>query len=104
MNYLSFDLSDSTDGIHTLEAMAATRADGGEAAQAEVMAEIRQVLDWAWQTFAHSHGPVDEGGDWDHDLQQQDEGDWRTVTLTLTASAAFLAAFEARFGLPGADA
>tara|TARA_B100001105_G_scaffold255400_1_gene254613 strand:- start:3936 stop:4238 length:303 start_codon:yes stop_codon:yes gene_type:complete len=99
VNYLIFDLSDSTDGIHTLEAMASTRADQ----RAAVQAEVEQVLDWAWQAFAHSHGPVDEGGDWDHDLQQQDEGGWHTVTLTLSASQAFLEAFQARFGVPGEE-
>lgn len=100
VNYLSFELSDSTDGIHTLEAMAATRSDQPDAAGA-VQAEVRQVLDWAWQAFGHSHGPVDEGGDWDHELQQHDEAGWCTVSLTLTASPAFLQAFEERFGRPG---
>ena len=63
MRYLSFDLSEGDDGVTTLEAMASTDA----AQHPAVLAEAQQVLDWAWQAFAHSHGPVDEGGDWDHD-------------------------------------
>ena len=32
---------------------------------------------------AHA-GPLDEGGAWDADEQVQTDGDWTTVTLTLT--------------------
>lgn len=97
MHYLSFDPSEDADGVTTLEAMASTAA-GQHAA---VMAEAQQVLDWAWQHFAHSHGPVDEGMDWDHDLQVQVEDDrWHTVNLTLAGSPRFVEAFLAAFGEP----
>jgi len=97
MKYLTFDLSDSTDGITTLEASASTNA----AQHAAVLAEAQQVLDWAWRRFPHSHGPVDEGLDWDHDLQVSiEDGDWHAVTLTLTASQHFVDAFFAAFGEP----
>ncbi len=97
MRYLSFDPSEDVDGVTTLEAMASTAADQ----HAAVMAEAQQVLDWAWQHFAHSHGPVDEGMDWDHDLQVQVEGDrWHTVSLTLAGSPRFVEAFSAAFGEP----
>ncbi|HIV72477.1 MAG TPA: hypothetical protein H9903_16195 [Candidatus Aquabacterium excrementipullorum] len=97
LHYLTFDLSDDTDGVGTIEAMASTAP-----AQADAVdAEIRQVLDWAWRQFPHSHGRLDEGHDWDHDLQtaQEQAGDraWRTVTLTISASPAFMEAFTARF-------
>ncbi|HET7795981.1 MAG TPA: hypothetical protein VFL64_21510 [Rhizobacter sp.] len=90
MHYLSFDVSDNTEGVTTLEAMASTRAEQHE----RVMAEVQQVLDWAWQHFPHTHGPADEGMDWDHDLQVSvEDGGWHTVTLTLTGSAGFVAQF-----------
>jgi len=103
MNYLSFDLSDGdgastddgSDGVITLEALAATPADQ----HAAVMAEVQQVLDWAWRRFPHSHGPADAGMDWDHDLQISAEpGGWHAVALTLTGSHAFVEAFVAVFG------
>ena len=65
MHYLSFELSDGDDGIVTLEAMASTDA----AQHPAVMAEAQQVLDWAGQRFPLGHGPVEDGMDWDHDLQ-----------------------------------
>ncbi len=93
--YLTFELSEGAEGTTTLEAMATTVA-GSHAA---VRAEAQQVLDWAWQTFPHTHGPADDGMDWDHDLQLQVEpGGWHALTLTLTGSAAFTEAFLARFG------
>ncbi len=95
MHYLTFDLSDSGDGVSTLEAIASTAA----AKHDEVMAEVQQVLGWAWRQFPHSHGALDEGLDWDHDLQvQMESGSWHTVTLTLTGSQRFTADFIAAFG------
>lgn len=95
MQYLHFDLSDNAEGIHTLEALASTSA----AQHAAVMAEVQQVLDWAWQHFPHTHGPADEGMDWDHDLQVSVEaGGWHAVTLTLSGSARFADEFVAAFG------
>lgn len=97
MHYLSFDLSDDTEGVTTLEALASTSAEQ----HAAVMAEVQQVLDWAWRHFPHTHGPVDEGMDWDHDLQVGIEpGGWHAVTLTLSASPRFVDEFFAAFGRP----
>ena len=99
MHYLTFDLSDTDDGITTLEALASTTAEH----HAAVMAEVQQVLGWAWQRFPQSHGPADEGMDWDHDLQVSVEGgQWHAVTLTLTGSPRFVEAFLAGFGSPQA--
>ena len=99
MNYLTFDLSDDTDGTATIEALASTSAEH----HAAVMAEAQQVLDWAWRRFPHTHGPVDDGMDWDPDLQVSVEpGGWHAVALTLTASPRFAEAFQATFGL-GSD-
>ena len=95
MQYLRFDLSDNDDGVSTLEALASTSAEHHGA----VMAEVQQVLDWAWRTFPHTHGPADDGMDWDHDLQVAVErGGWHAVTLTLTGSEGFVAEFVRVFG------
>ncbi len=95
MRHLSFDLSDGSDDILTLEAMASTR----EAAHAAVMAEVQEVLAWARAEFGGRHGPVEDGNAWDHELLvQHEEGGWVTVTLTLSAAAEFAEAFQARFG------
>ena len=101
MHFLSFDVIDGADGVTTLEAQASTDAVRHPA----VLAEAQQVLDWAWRHFPRSHGPVDDGADWDHDLQVSVEaGGWHSVTLTLTASPAFLDAFQAAFPAAVPDA
>ena len=94
MRYLSFDLSEGDEGVATLESLAATSA----AEHAAVLAEVQQVLDWAWCAFPDSHGPADDGGHWDHDLQVTIEpGGWHAVTLTLTGSPSFVEEFLAAF-------
>ncbi len=100
MRYLTFDLSDGSDGILTLEAMASTRdADHGAA-----MAEVEEVLAWARAHFGDRQGPVEDGNAWDHELLVQHEaGGWVTVTLTFSASAEFAGAFQASFGTPEQD-
>jgi hypothetical protein len=95
MDYLCFDVSDNTDGVITLEALASTPAGQHQA----VLAEVRRVLDWAWHHFPDTHGRTDDGMDWDHDLQDTVEaGGWHAVTLTLTASERFAQEFLAEFG------
>lgn len=95
MRYLDFELSESDDGVTTLDAMASTAA----AQHAEVLAEAGTVLTWCRREFPHTEGPVEEGQDWDHDLQVSVEhGGWHTVTLTLTGSPRFAVAFLAEFG------
>ena len=95
LGILTVDVSDNDEGVVTIEALASTPAAGHAAA----LAEAQQVLDWAWRAFPHTHGPADEGGEWDHDLQVAAEsGGWHAVTLTLTGTPEFARAFEARFG------
>ncbi|MFO1228611.1 hypothetical protein [Roseateles sp.] len=97
MRYLSFDVTDGTDDILTLEAMASTR----EAAHAAVLAEVEQVLAWAEAEFSGRRGPVEDGYAWDHELLVQNEaGGWVTVTLSFSASAEFAQALQARFQKP----
>lgn len=86
LKYLSFERSEGDDGVHTLEAVASTLAAHHDA----VMDEVAGVLDWARQRFAHTQGPVEDGYDWDHDLQVVVEGGrWHTVSLTITGSQRF---------------
>lgn len=95
MQYLLFDLTDSSDGILTLEAMASTH----EAQHPAVMAEVTQVLAWAQAEFGHRQGVVEDGAAWDHELLvQHEEGGWVTVTLTFSASEEFAEAFGRVFG------
>ena len=99
LRILTVDVSDNDEGVVTIEALASTSAERHAAA----LAEAQQVLDWAWRMFPHTHGPADEGGEWDHDLQVGAEGDgWHAVTLTLTGTPEFALAFTAAFD-DGAD-
>ena len=94
LRFLMFDVSDNDEGVVTIKALASTSARDHDA----VMAETRQVLDWARTAFPHTHGPVDDGGEWDHDLQAGIDADgWHAVTLTLTGTAEFASAFAAAF-------
>ena len=98
MDYLTFDVQEVEGGVSTLEAMASTAADQ----HAGVMAEVQQVLDWAWRRFPDSHGPIEDRMEWDHDLQVVIEGGkWHTVTLTLTGTGRFVEEFIATFGSAG---
>jgi len=98
MDFLTFELEEVDDGVSTLEAMASTAADQ----HAGVMAEVQQVLDWAWRRFPDSHGPIEDRMEWDHDLQVAIEGGkWHTVTLTLTGTGRFVEEFIATFGSAG---
>ncbi len=95
MDFLTFDLADVGDGVSSLDAMASTGAHQHQA----VMAEVQQVLDWAWRRYPESHGPIDDGATWDHDLQVTiEDGGWHTVALTLTGNARFVEDFVATFG------
>jgi hypothetical protein len=95
MNFLTFQVDEVYEGVCSLEAMAST-AVGQHAA---VMVEVQKVLDWAWRQFPDAHGPIDEGMDWDHDLQViVEDGGWHAVTLTLTGTGRFVELFLARFG------
>mgnify|MGYP001175078839 CR=1 FL=1 len=94
MNYLGFELSEGADGVLTVEALASTRADR----HAEVMREVDTVLAWAWAQCPHTHGPIEDGNDWDHDLQVVVEGgQWHAVSLTFTGTPQFVDELLAAF-------
>lgn len=118
LNYLEFDYSEDADGVGTFDALAAT----APAQNAAVLAEVATVLSWAHHAFEAQRAPLDEGGEWDYDLQgwrefsaldnlQFDErsGELRlqpqaagtarhTVSLSITGTPSFCAAFREHFG------
>lgn len=97
LRFLTLDLTDSSDDVLTVEAMASTR----EAQHAEVMEEVDALLAWARREFGGRQGPVEEGYTWDDELLVQREADgWITVTLTFSASPEFAQAFMAAFADP----
>ena len=119
LNYLDFDLSEDAQGHGSFDAMASAAPAQLPALQAEVL----RVLDWAHRDFGGVRGPLDEGGDWDCELQgvqetattldlQYDAQAGRlllqpgatgaprvTLSLTLSGTPAFCAAFREKFGL-----
>ncbi len=69
LQYLDFDHSEDTGGVGTFDAMASTAPQH----VAQVHAEIAEVLAWAHATFPGARGPVEDGGEWDYDLQEMRE-------------------------------
>ena len=119
LDYLVFDHSEDTEGVHTFEAMASV----GPAHWLAVQQEVAQVLAWAHRRFEGERGAIDEGADWDYELQGLQEvtrvdalsfdeatGQLRshlgapgqprhTATLTLTGRDHFAQAFSEAFQL-----
>jgi hypothetical protein len=97
LRLLTIDVSDNDEGVVTIEALASTSV----AQHAAALAEAQRVLDWAWQAFPQAHGPADEGGQWDHDLQVNVEpGGWHSIALTLTGTPEFAREFAQAFPAP----
>jgi hypothetical protein len=94
LHYLIFDACDDGEGTGTWEAVASVRATDVPAVQAEAQA----VLAAAERRAPGPRGPLDEGGVWDADVQQHSDGDWTTVTLTLTGPWAWGEALIDRLG------
>lgn len=117
LSYLEFDYSEDADGVGTFDALAAT----APTHHAAVLAEVATVLAWAHHAFEAQRAPLDEGGEWDYDLQgwrefsavdvldfdehsgelsvqAQAAGAARhTVSLSITGLPGFCAAFRERF-------
>ena len=121
LHYLDFDYSEDDAGCGTWDAMASVRPAQLDA----LLDEMAQVLDWAGEEFAERQGPIEDGGDWDYDLQgvhevsclqhphyeaalgrivlapadSDDNGAGRYIfTLSISGSPAFGAAWRAQFG------
>ena len=69
LDYLDFDYSEEPDGNGSFDAMASV----GPQQLRVVHAEITAVLAWAHDAFAGRRGATDDGGEWDFDLQSQQE-------------------------------
>lgn len=119
LQYLDFDYSEDAHGLGSFEAMASVPAVRLPALQAEIV----QVLDWAHAAFAGRRAPMEEAGEWDFQLEGQQE--WslsevlhydeavrclgsrpglvgaprHTVVLTIIGTAGFCAALRERFDL-----
>lgn len=121
LDYLDFEYSEDDHGQGTFDAMASVLP----AHVSALHAELTQVLAWACNTFGPDSGPLDEGCDWDYDLQLAEAGAAavqasitfdaptrslcvyvppgaaphirHTVTLTLGGTPAFCAAFRQVF-------
>ena len=117
LDYLDFDYSEDDEGTATWDALASATAERLPA----LAAEVEQLLRWAHRAFAGRRGAIEEGGDWDFDLQAQhddgtpldiryDEATGRlqlaaasgartSLGLTLSASAAFSDALRRQYGI-----
>jgi hypothetical protein len=93
LSYLIFDASDDGEGTGSWEAMASVRA----ADLAAVLAEVASVMAAAQADAPGPRGALEEGGAWDAEQQVQVEGDWTTVTLTLTGPWAWGEALVGHF-------
>ncbi|WP_036595403.1 hypothetical protein [Ottowia thiooxydans] len=111
LEYLIFDYCEDEHGIGNWDAMASVSEERVPA----MATEIEQVLRWASQEFPGSQYGLDDGGDWDYDLQVLTEGGQplpasfdsgsgklllapppagrTTATLSLAGSTQFFAAF-----------
>ena len=80
LQFLIFDASDDGQGGGTWDAMASVRSPDLAALALEVQAVCQRAL----ASEPGPRGPLDEGGVWDMDEQATAEGEWHTITLTLT--------------------
>ena len=117
LHYLECDYSEDDAGHGSFDAMAS--ADPRHLAA--LQAEVARVLAWAESAFPGARGPLEEGGEWDWELQGVEEvatprqvrftgealalergrpGAPRvTLSLTVGGSAAFCEAFREAFGI-----
>jgi hypothetical protein len=65
LQYLEFDCSEDTEGVVCWDALAQPAASH----TAALLREVTQLLSWASRFSPQGPGPLDEGSDWDFDLQ-----------------------------------
>lgn len=100
LRYLDFDYSEDEQGWGCFDAMASVLPPQRPALQMEAA----QVLHWAHATFAHQQAPLDDGGEWDYDLQEQQESTpsgppRHTLTLSISGTPQFCDALRQQFDL-----
>ena len=95
LDYLLFDASEGDDGTALFDALASVLPENAAAVEAEIAA----VLDWAEATFPGRRGAVEEGGEWDADLQvvPDDGGRRRSYALSISGTPTFGNAFREQF-------
>ena len=97
LRWLDFEYSEGDDGTGVFDAMASVELRHSP----EVQAEVDAVLAWAEATFAGRRAPVEEGGEWEADLQVTDEDTHsprRCFSLSIGGTLAFCQALGERFG------
>ena len=67
LQFLEFDRSEDTEGVVCWDALAQPAANH----TAALLREVTQLLGWASRFSTQGPGPLDEGADWDIDLQVQ---------------------------------
>ena len=100
LRWLEFDYSDGDDGTGTFDAMASVPLHQVP----DVQADVDAALAWAESAFAGRRGPVEEGGEWDADLQVVDEPGnppRRCFSLSISGTRAFCRAFGEQFSEDG---
>jgi hypothetical protein len=119
LQFLDFDYTEDAEDHGSFDAMASA----APAQLPGLQAEILRVLRWAERAFPGAQGPLEEGGEWDFELQGVREvptplqvriqpgagalelvagqpGAARvTLSLTLTGTPAFCAALREVFGI-----
>lgn len=64
LQFLDFDVSEDADGSVVFDALASVPA----AQLARLHGEVTAVLGWAHQTFPGARAPLEDGGEWDFQL------------------------------------
>jgi hypothetical protein len=95
LHYLDFDYSEDAEGHGSFDAMASVLPAQLPALQAEVL----RVLAWAHEEFAGERGALDDGGDWDFELQGVQEVS-TTLDVGYDAAARRLAMEPGSTGAP----
>lgn len=67
LQYLDFDCSEDTEGVVCWDALAQPAAHHTSG----LLHEVTQLLTWASRFSSEGPGPLDEGADWDFELQVQ---------------------------------
>ncbi|WP_048439448.1 hypothetical protein [Caenimonas sp. SL110] len=95
LEYLLFDFSDEESGNGSFDAMASVASVSAHHVAA-MNAEVQAVLAWSAAAFGVA-AALDDGGEWDYELNQSEDGLLTTLTLTLSGTPAFCKAFSAAF-------